>query len=147
MEKTLKEKLWDYIIHNNPDLMFKLQEEYKTADYLDEKVKGVLALAEEMLSESTPMEIVEEICINVLTEDLKPSRFNYLCSLLCEKFEIVHIAYSSKGLLIYEVLQIMEYCKETFDSLGFSKENEQNPQLKSAILELIGSYLNKKQGK
>jgi len=144
MEKILKEKLWDYIIHNNPDLMFKLQEEYKAADYLNEKVKGVLALAEEMLSESTPMEIVEEICINVLTEDLKPSRFNYLCSLLHEKFEIVYIDYRSKGSLIYEVIQMMEYCKEIFDAIGFSKETEQNPVLKNAILELIGSYLNKK---
>lgn len=143
MEKILKEKLWDYIIHNNPDLMFKLQEEYKAADYLNEKVKGVLALAEEMLSESTPMEIVEEICINVLTEDLKPSRFNYLCSLLQEKFEIVYIDYRSKGSLIYEVIQMMEYCKETFDAIGFSKETEQNPVLKNAILELIGPYLNK----
>lgn len=147
MEKMLKEKLWDYIIQNNPDLMLKLQEEYKAADYVDEKVKGVLALAEEMLSESTPIEIIEEICINVLTEDLKPSRFNYLCSLLRENFEVVYIDYRYKGSVIYEVIQIMEYCKETFDAIGFSKETEHNPELKNAIIQIIGSFINKQQGK
>lgn len=75
MENILKEKLWDYIIVNNPELMYKLQEQYGVSEYLDAKVKGVLALAGEMLSECIPNEIIEEICLNVLTAELKPSLF------------------------------------------------------------------------
>lgn len=35
MKTTLKEKLWDYIIENNPELMFSLQEDYSVQKYLD----------------------------------------------------------------------------------------------------------------
>ena len=72
MEDILKEKLWFYIIHNNPDLMFTLQEEYNVLGYLNEKVNGVKSILEDMLSEGTPQYIIEEICLNVLIEDLKP---------------------------------------------------------------------------
>lgn len=147
MEQNLKEKLWDYIIRNDPDLMFRLQEEYKVGDYLDEKVKEVLILAEEMSADSVPTEITEEVCLNILTEDLKPSRFNYVLELLREKFEIVFSAYTLNDTLTFEVLQIMEYCRNIFDKTGFSKETEQSPALKNAIVEQISSYLYKVDGK
>lgn len=147
MEQNLKEKLWDYIIRNDPDLMFRLQEEYKVGDYLDEKVKEVLILAEEMSADSVPTEITEEVCLTILTEDLKPCRFNYVSELLREKFEIVFSAYTSNDTLTFEVLQIMEYCRNIFEETGFSKETEQSPALKNAIVEQISSYLNKVDGK
>lgn len=147
MEQNLKEKLWDYIIRNDPDLMFRLQEEYKVADYLDEKVKGVLILAEEMSAESVTTEIIEEVCINIMTEDLKPSRFNYVKELLREKFSTLFFAYSATDSLTYEVLQVMQYCREIFEEIGFSKETEQSPELKDAVAGRIRSYVDKAEGK
>ena len=143
MEKILKEKLWDYIIHNNPDLMFILQEKYGVADYLNEKVNGVLALVDELLSDSIPSEIIEEICINVLTEDLKPSRFIYLRSLLSEEFKEVCNQFIEAGSLTSEVINLLETCKQIFDIIGFTKDNKNDPGLRTALINHITDYLSK----
>jgi hypothetical protein len=142
MENIIKEKLWHYIIHNNPDLMFTLQEEYGVSDYLNEKMNGVKSLIEDMLSEGTPQYIIEEICLNVLTEDLKPSRFIYLRSLFEQEFEQTYIQFSESGILTYEVINIMESCREVFETIGFTNENEDNPTLRNALIGQIADYLN-----
>jgi hypothetical protein len=141
MENMLKEKLWFYIIHNNPDLMFTLQEEYTVTDYLNEKVNGVKSIMEDMLSEGTPQYIIEEICLNVLTEDLKPSRFLYICSLLEEEFEDTYAAFSESDILTYEVINLMESCRPVFETIGFTKENEEDPTLRNALIGQIADYL------
>ena len=141
MENILKEKLWFYIIHNNPDLMFTLQEEYTVTDYLNEKVNAIKSIMEDMLSEGTPQYIIEEICLNVLTEDLKPSRFLYICSLLEEEFEDAHAAFSESDILTYEVINLMESCRHVFETIGFTKENEEDTSLRNALIGQIADYL------
>ena len=143
MEKILKEKLWDYIIHNNPDLMFILQEKYGVADYLNEKVNGVLALVDELLSDSIPEEIIEEICLNVLTEDLKPSRFIYLRSLLSDEFKEVCNQFSEAGSLTSEVINLLGTCKQIFEIIGFTKDRENDRGLRTALINHITDYLSK----
>ncbi|MFV8353557.1 DUF1896 family protein [Flavobacterium sp. XS2P14] len=141
MEDILKEKLWFYIIHNNPDLMFTLQEEYNVLGYLNEKVNGVKSIIEDMLSEGTPQYIIEEICLNVLIEDLKPSRFIYIRSLLAEEFEKTYTTFRESGILTYEVINLMESCREVFETIGFTNENEEDPTLRNALIGQIADYL------
>ena len=141
MEDILKEKLWFYIIHNNPDLMFTLQEEYNVLGYLNEKVNGVKSILEDMLSEGTPQYIIEEICLNILTEDLKPSRFIYIRSLLAEEFEKTYTIFHESSILTYEVINLMESCKEVFETIGFTNENEEDPTLRNALIGQIADYL------
>ncbi|MGO4770874.1 DUF1896 family protein [Flavobacterium sp. W22_SRS_FK3] len=142
MEDLLKEKLWFYIIHNNPDLMFTLQEEYGVLDYLNEKISSVKSILDDMLSDDTPQYIIEEICLNVLTEDLKPSRFLYIRSLLSDEFEKTYAAFQESGILAFEVINLMESCKTVFETIGFTKENEEDPNLRNALIGQIAEYLN-----
>ncbi|OXB10176.1 hypothetical protein B0A81_03960 [Flavobacterium plurextorum] len=141
MEDLLKEKLWFYIIHNNPDLMFTLQEDYSVLDYLNEKISSVKSILEDMLSDGTPKYIIEEICLNVLTEDLKPSRFLYIRSLLSDEFEKTYTAFQESGILTYEVMNLMESCRPVFETIGFTKENEEDPNLRNALIGQIADYV------
>ncbi|PXY40569.1 hypothetical protein DMB65_11695 [Flavobacterium cheongpyeongense] len=142
MEDLLKEKLWFYIIHNNPDLMFTLQEDYSVLDYLNEKISSVKPILDDMLSDDTPQYIIEEICLNVLTEDLKPSRFLYIRSLLSDEFEKTYAAFQESGILTYEVINLIESCRPIFETIGFTKENEEDPNLRNALIGQIADYLN-----
>ncbi|MDX6188651.1 DUF1896 family protein [Flavobacterium sp. Fl-318] len=141
MEELLKEKLWFYIIHNNPDLMFTLQEDYSVLDYLNEKISSVKSILDDMLSDGTPQYIIEEICLNVLTEDLRPSRFLYIRSLLSDEFEKTYAAFQESGILTYEVINLMESCKPIFETIGFTKENEEDPNLRNALIGQIADYV------
>ncbi|WP_163408124.1 DUF1896 family protein [Flavobacterium ajazii] len=142
MEELLKEKLWFYIIHNNPDLMFTLQEDYSVLDYLNEKINGIKFLLDDMLSDGTPKYIIEEICLNILTEDLKPSRFLYIRSLLSDEFEKTYVDFQESGILTFEVINLMESCKPIFETIGFTKENEEDLALRNALIGQIADYLN-----
>jgi hypothetical protein len=71
MEKILTEKLWDYIVANNPELMFSLQENYTVMKYLAGKVKGLQATLESLRAQEQPEYIILEICMTELTAQLK----------------------------------------------------------------------------
>ena len=87
MQEILTEKLHNYIIANNLDLLIELQQDSKEDSYLQEKVATVEALLNQLLSDDTPSYIIEEQCLDFLTKDLRPSRFNYLLTVLEEDFE------------------------------------------------------------
>lgn len=141
MEDLLKEKLWFYIIHNNPDLMFTLQEDYSVLDYLNKKIDGVKSILDDMLFDGTPKYIIEEISLNILTEDLKPSRFLYIRSLLSDEFEKTYTSFQESGILTYEVINLMESCQPIFETIGFTKENEEDLSLRNALIAQIAKYL------
>lgn len=141
MESTLKEKLWDYIVHNNPDLMFNLQEKYTVSKYLEEKVSGIRTMAEELLAGNMPLYKVTEVCLSAMTEDLKPSRFLYLKSVLEDEFPSDYERLRENGSLTYELVNLIEQCNEVFETFAFSTENEEDRHLRYAIIGQVHDYL------
>lgn len=141
MHSILKEKLWAYIVHSNPDLMFDLQESYSVSQYLEEKVGGVLPRAAELLSEGKSYHAVIEICLYALTEELKPSRFLFVRSVFREEFPREYQAFSEEGETTFETLQIMEAAKEAFETFGFDNETINDVSLRHALVTVIHDYI------
>ena len=141
MVEKLKEKLWAFIVHNNPDLMLNLQEEYSVTKYLDEKVNGILPKIDALLKEEKPQYIIEELCLNEITADLKPSKFLYIRSVIEEEFPDDFKRLSEDGVLTYEVVNLIEACRETFEAFEFSEENEGDRHLRYAIIAQVHDYL------
>jgi len=141
METALKESLWNYITIHNPELMFDLQEEYCVSDYLEQKITAVLPEAERLLQNGVPMITVKEICMEEMTEELKPSKFLYVKRVLEEEFPTAFEALTESYMLNYEVLNIMACCADIFAKFGFGSENENNRTLRYAIMGEINHYL------
>lgn len=142
MQQILREKLWTYIVQNNPDLMIRLQETHGVTKYLEEKVNTVMPLVAELLSESRPQYVIEELCMDTLTEELRPSRFLYIRSVLEEEFLTDYERLRNSGTLTYEIINIMETCKDILDELQFSSENEEERHIRYAIIGQVHDYLN-----
>jgi hypothetical protein len=81
MQGTLINNLYQYIRENNPDILLELEENGSVTKYLSEKVSSLDSLFEQLSKESKPAYIIEELCMNFLTEDLKPSRYNYILNI------------------------------------------------------------------
>lgn len=141
MQAILIEKLRSYIIHNNPDLMLRLQEDFSLTRYLEEKIQNVLPLLENLLAENKPQYIIEELCLNDLTKDFRPSKFNYIRSLLEEEFEQYFLRMKEAGLLTYEIVNLINSCEPVFEALGFIEGDENNRALQNAIQGTIQQYL------
>ena len=141
MQSMLTEKLWAYIVHNNPDLMLSLQEDYSVTRYLEEKVATVMPMATQFLSEEKPQYIIEELCLQAMTEDLKPSRYQYIRSVIEEEFNTDYLRMKENGTLTYEVVNLIEACKSIFSDFDFNNENEANRHLRYAIIGQVHDYL------
>lgn len=142
METVLKEKLWAYIVHNNPDLLFSLQQTQSITSYLEDKVRGIGPLIDQLLSDRTPSYEIEEQCLSILTADLKPSKYMYVRSVLEEEFPSDYQRMEDAGILTYEILNMLQVCREIFDELQFSLENEDERYIRYAIIAQVHDYLN-----
>ncbi|MBT2564675.1 hypothetical protein J7E50_19615 [Pedobacter sp. ISL-68] len=141
MQSMLKEKLWAYIVHNNPELMVSLQEDFSVTKYLGEKISSIMPMAEQLLSENRPLYSIEEICLDSMTEELKPSRYLYIHTVIEEEFNLDYERLKENGVLTYEVINLIEACKDIFNDFGFSRENEEDRHLKYAIIGQVHQYL------
>lgn len=140
MRDILIKKLHEYIRENNPDVLLQLEEEGKVSEYLSEKISTVDALINQS-GKGQPAYIIEEACMDVLTEELRPSRYNYIQSILEEEFEPVYQQLQQSGTLQFEIINIIEQCKPVFEDLNFSEQTMDNRFLRYAITGVISEYL------
>ncbi len=141
MQNVLMQKLWTYIVHNNPELMLSLQESCSVTRYLEEKVNTVMPMVAQLLDEGRPQYIIEELCFNAITEELKPSRYQYIRSIIEEEFNADYERMKENGTLTYEVVNLIETCKSIFSGFEFNSENEANRHLRYAIIGQVHDYL------
>jgi hypothetical protein len=145
MQEVLIAKLHQYITDNNPDLLITLQQEGSVSSYLREKVAAIDLLVNELLASGTPAYIIEERCMDELTKELRPSKYNYLISILEEEFEADYYRLKESGLLTYEAINILESCLPVFGTFGFIVENENDRHLHYAITGAVKEYFENKQ--
>ena len=145
MQEKLKEKLRTYIGRNNADLMLNLQQDFSVTSYLEEMVNGIQSLASQLLVENKPGYIIEELCMEELTNDLRPSKFNYIRSVLEDEFEKDFLRIKESGLLTYEIANMISESETVFETLGFTEVNEQDRILRYAIAGMIRQYLESNQ--
>lgn len=135
------EKLHSYIVTNNPDLMLGLQENLSVTSYLEEKMSLIDPMLETLQKEGKPAYIIEELCMNELMKDLRPSKFNYIKEILETEFEDKFKQFRESGILTYEIVNMIAVCKPVFDNMRFSEENEDDRMLQYAIIGTIQEYL------
>lgn len=142
MQQVLMEKLRAYIAGNNPDLLIKLQGGYSLTQYLEDKVSSAMPMAEELIAQGKPQHIIEELCMNELTSDLRPSKFNYIRNVLEEEFADDYKRLLNTGVLTYEIVNLIEACEGMFETFEFSETNEDDRFRRYAIIAEIHDYLN-----
>ncbi len=141
MKEILIGKLLEYIRESNPDILFALEAEDKLRLWLYTKVDSVEPLWQQMETDNHPAYIIEEACINELTSELRPSRYNYIINLLENEFEQEYKLLQQSGLLQHETVNMIGYCDSVFNDLKFSEENEDNHFIRYAISGAISDYL------
>jgi hypothetical protein len=144
MQRILIEKLRKYIILNNPDILINLQTDFSFNQYLEEKVHCIQPLLEELLADGKPSYIIEELCLNELTKDLRPSKFNYIQSVFEEEFEQDFLLLKKNNTLTYEIMNLISECEPVFEIFGFTEETEDNRNLHYGVAGTIQQFLDSK---
>ncbi len=141
MLNELRNKLLEYIRENNPDVLFQLEQEAGLTQYLNQKLNDVADLIERMKKERQPGYLIETMCLDQMTADLRPSKYNYICTILSEEFEEEYSKMVETGLLRYEAINMVTYCLPIFEDLRFSEETADNRFTRYAIAGMISEYL------
>ncbi|WP_413670107.1 hypothetical protein ACEN9X_09300 [Mucilaginibacter sp. Mucisp86] len=141
MQERLLQRLNDYIRLDHPDLLIRLAKEHKLSGWLIDKVKTVELLIEQLIAEGKSLQIIEERCLEILTMDLRPSRFAYISELLEEDFEWDYYQMREAGTTMYEVIGMIDKCRPIFDELGFCEANKNNPAIRRAVMAVLQHHL------
>lgn len=141
MEQLLITRLHSYIIQNNPDLLLSLEGESRISNYLEQKVATVGPLIDRLIEEEAAPYFIEEECMEILTHDLRPSRYHYLSSLLAAEYKATYEQFVKAGILVYEIANLIALTIDLFEQYRFSDERENNPDLEAAVREELKKYL------
>jgi len=139
MEEILKNKLHEYIRENNPDLLFQMEQDNRVTEYLSDKISTVKSFTDK--TKWQPSYILEEICMDILTKELRPSKYNYISNVLEEEFENKYYQFHKSGVLRFEIINLINKCQPAFDSIGFTEENEDSRELRYEITGLVSEYI------
>lgn len=138
MEQLLAKKLHEFIGRNNPELL--LQSDQDIRELIHSKIQHVMPLLENLLVQNCPAYIIEELCMDQMTEDLKPSMYHYITSLLEEEFPERYEQLKEEGILTYEVANIITRCKKVFEQFHFSVFTEESRPLYQAVTGIAAKY-------
>lgn len=142
-EQNLREhfinKLFDYICDNNPDLLVLLEEDVAITCFLTDKVDGIMETIKAHATE--PLYGLEERCMDLLTKDLRPSKYHYILHVLEQEFTATHKTMQENGVLKYEAINLVSYCDHLFEAMHFNERNEDNRLLYYGVAGAISQYL------
>lgn len=144
MIQVLSDKLYKYIVRNNPDLIISTSRDGGIGVFIRAKVQKAIPLWENLVARGCPASITEELCLDMLTRDLKPSLYHYICTLLEAEFEADYQRMKDAGILTYETAILIEQCRQLFDHYAFRLGKEDDKQLYDAVTEKIKEYLMQK---
>ncbi len=141
MLEIIIKKYHQYIRENNPELLIQLEEDGSLKAYLSAKVASAIDLLIHLREE--PPYVLEEACMELLTQDLRPSKYNYIIEILEEEFPNKYDQIKESGILKFEAINIINHCLPVFEEFHFSEENEDDNFLRYAILGAIENYWKK----
>jgi hypothetical protein len=141
MKNQLIKQLHNYLLQNHTDLLIALQEEHRLEHYLSQKVASVADLLTQLQENKRPPYVIQALCMEELTRDLRPSRFNYMRELLETEFEKPYQRMLQSGILTYELINLIGACEPIFEVFAFGEETEDSDQLKYAVMGMIAEYM------
>ena len=141
MDEWLRNYLWCFIRINNPELALRLEDEDDRKEYLISKVETLRDFFYDLKARKLSHESIEELCINKMTVDLRPSRFNYIVNLLHRQFPHHYAQLLENGIVKITALAILGESKADFERYVFSSEHPDYDSLYCAILLRILQYI------
>ena len=93
-----------------------LEEDAKVTvtEYLSDKISTVSALIKQM-DIGEPAYFIDDACMDVMKQDLRASKFNYISNLLQEEFESTHNQLQESSTLKFEVINLINQCYSVFE--------------------------------
>jgi hypothetical protein len=137
MSDKLQGLLLGYIRENNPDLLQQLDEDDALHAWVIEKIREV----EMVLGDAKAACMPDTEYVDLMTADLKPSKFHYMRDLLEDQFSEDFDQLLQAGTLRADIIQMIAACGNLFEEMPLREIVEENVQLDYAVKRVISNYL------
>src|SRR5699024_1854473 len=116
-------------------------ENYAVSPYLKEKINSIQPLLKSWRKSGYPEDSINLLAMELLTSDLKPSRYHFISNLFKQEFPLHYSEYKKQGILVTKIIKYMDICKGAFDALHFSKSHCNSKRFKKAVTRIIRRQL------
>jgi len=137
MKHKLSELFGTYLAEHNPDILLELERENRVGAFIEAAIESLEIHPDELACQGLPNYLIEEICLEQLTQGVRPSRYDYLLSLLADEFSTTLTDWTERNLLPQAGVALLGDCGPVFDRFGFSEQKVEDKRLRDEMITVI----------
>lgn len=144
MEELLTAECYPYLFLDNPEILIKDSQLFYKPRQLKKKVRETSQRIREMISGGIPRQEVIDQSVELITAELRPSRFGYVCVLIASEFPKTFLRWVKIDALAEQVLDVLSACEPVFNLLKFDALAAEQHSIYRTVTNFIGHYLKRK---
>lgn len=107
----LEKRFWAHLYVNHYEFILELEQAQIFETYMKEVMRSVTSLLEKLLSEGNPDYVVEELCLNMLLEEVRPAHFPYFLQVFSEQLAEIYQIWHKKGILKVQIINFTRFLR------------------------------------
>ncbi|MCE7044064.1 DUF4133 domain-containing protein [Dyadobacter sp. CY312] len=144
MEELLTAECYPYFFLDNPEILIKDSRLFSRPRELKRKVRQTSQRIREMIANGIGSQQVIDQSVELITAELRPSRFGYVCALIASEFPRTFLRWVKIDALADQVLDVLSGCEPVFSLLKFNALAAEQHGIYSTVTAFIGHYLKRK---
>lgn len=144
MEELLTAGYYPYLHLDNAEILIKDSQVYCQPRSLKKKVKKTCDQIREMITRGVSREEIIDHSFELITSELRPSRFGYVCAVIASEFPRTFLKWVKIDELADQVLDVLSACEPVFKLLKFSTHSAEQHSIYVTLTNFIRHYLKRK---
>ena len=127
-----------YLYLDNVEISLKQKSSFRS---LGRKLSRVTIFIEQMLDEHTDRALIIDQSVELITAELRPSQFGYVCAMIASEFSAVFLRWVRAKTLKEEVGGAVRACEPVFEALRFNVHTKEQHHIYTLVKNCIKHYL------
>lgn len=144
MQELLMADCHPYLYLDNPEILIKDPQVYGKPRSLKKKVKKTSDRIREMIALGQPQQEIIDQSVELITAELRPSRFGYVCAVIASEFPKTFLKWVKINALADQVLDVVSACEPVFGLLKFNSHTAEQHSIYITVTNFIRHYLKRK---
>ncbi|WP_229213632.1 DUF4133 domain-containing protein [Dyadobacter psychrotolerans] len=144
MEDLMMTGHYPFLYLDNPEILIKDSQVFSKPRSLKKKVNKTCSKIREMIALGGAQVDVIDQSVELITAELRPSRFGYVCAMIASEFPKTFLKWVRINELTDQVLDVVSACEPVFRLLKFNSHTAEQHSIYITVSNFIRHYLKRK---
>ena len=144
MEDLMMTGHYPFLYLDNPEILIKDYQLFSNHSILKKKVNKTCSKIREMIALGGAQVDVIDQSVELITAELRPSRFGYVCAMIASEFPKTFLKWVRINELTDQVLDVVSACEPVFSLLKFNSHTAEQHSIYTTVSNFIMHYLKRK---